>query len=171
MAHDILFVRQIVSILTDPLRLKLVGLLTVQEFSLEELASVSGLGTSRVAQHLRKLEHLGLVELQPAETQVVAQYRLNARAFHLLIASWHASHPSFASDNDIPCDERVFDEREREIIRRYFRGPLLTTIPAGQKHLEVIVRWFAQLFEVGICYQEHEVNQVIQRHYHDYAFF
>ncbi|HLH63953.1 MAG TPA: DUF2087 domain-containing protein [Ktedonobacteraceae bacterium] len=73
--------------------------------------------------------------------------------------------------DEFVVDESIFEAREQEIIRRYFAGTRLITIPAGRKNLEIIVRWFAHLFEVGVCYQETEVNAIIRRHYHDYAFF
>ena len=171
MLQDNLFLQQAVSVLTDESRLKLVGLLSFQAYSLEELASSLGIKVSLVARHLRKLQHLGLVEIRPEKTGSVSHYTLNTESFRRLTTSWYTSQEPLDSGNEIACDESIFEEREREIIRRFFAGTRLTAIPAGRKNLEIIVKWFAQLFEVDVFYQEKEVNEIIQRHYHDYAFF
>ncbi len=171
MPQDNLFLQQTVSVLTDKSRLKLVGLLSFQAYSLEELASSLGIKVSQVARQMRKLQHLNLVEIQPEKTDPVSRYTLNMKSFRLLTASWYSSQEAFSPGDEITCDESIFDEWEREIIRRFFVGRRLTAIPAGRKNLEIIVKWFAHLFEVGVCYQEKEVNEIIQRHYHDYAFF
>ena len=160
------FLQQTVSVLTDESRLKLVGLLLLQAYSLEELASSLGIKVSPVARHLRKLQRLGLVEARPEKTGSLARYTLNMESFRLLITSWYTSQERVS-----PGDESTFEAWEREIIRRFFAGTRLTTIPAGRKNLAIIVKWFAHLFEVDVCYQENEVNAIIQRHYYDYAFF
>lgn len=171
MTQDTLFLQQTVGVLTDRSRLKLLGLLSFQAYSLEELASSLGIKVSQVARHLRKLQHLNLVEIRPEEAGSVSRYTLNTQSMHHLTASWYSSHEHSISCNEISCDESIFDAHECEIIKRFFIGTRLTTIPAGRKNLEIIVRWFAQLFTVDTCYQETEVNEIIQRHYHDYAFF
>ena len=171
MPQDNLFLQQTVGVLTDKSRLKLLGLLSFQAYSLEELASSLGIKVAQVARHLRKLQRLDLVEIRPEKTGSVSRYTLNTQSIHRLTASWYTAQESFVPGDEIACDERIFDAGECEIIRRFFAGTRLTTIPAGRKNLEIIVRWFAQLFEVDTCYQESEVNEIIQRHYHDYAFF
>ena len=174
MPQDNLFLQQTVSVLTDRSRLKLVGLLSFQAYTLEELASSLGIKVSLVARHIRKLQHLGLVDMRSERADSVPHYTLNMESFSLLTASWYnspTSQESLSPGDEIACDESVFDAWECEIIRRFFAGTRLTTIPAGQKNLGIIVKWFAHLFEVGTCYQEKEVNEIIQRHYSDYAFF
>ena len=171
MPQDNLFLQQTVSVLSDKSRLKLVGLLSFQAYSLEELASSLGIKVSLVARHLRKLQRLGLVKIQPEKTGSVARYTLHMESFRHLTTFWYTSQEPLAPGDDVAFDESIFEEWEREIIRRFFLGTRLTTIPAGRKNLEIIVKWFAHLFEAGVCYQEKEVNEIIQRHYHDYAFF
>ena len=171
MVQDNPSLEQTVSVLTNEARLKLVGLLSVQAYSLEELATSLGVKVSLAARHLRKLQHLNLVEIQSGKTGSVSRYTLNMKSFRLLTASWHTSQELLSPNDEIRVDESIFEEWEREVIRRYFVGTRLTTIPAGRKNLEILVKWFAQLFEVDVYYHEREVNEIIQRHYHDYAFF
>lgn len=160
-----------VGVLTDKSRLKLLGLLSFEAYSLEELASSLGIKVAQVARHLRKLQHLDLIEIRHEKPGSVSRYTLNKQSIHRLTASWYISQESLVPGDEIACDERIFATWECEIIRRFFVGTRLTTIPAGRKNLEIVVKWFAQLFEVEKCYQESEVNEIIQRHYHDYAFF
>jgi hypothetical protein len=120
---------------------------------------------------LRKLQRLGLIEVVAEKSGIASRYTLNTKSFRQLIASWHVAQEPAFSEEEIAIDERVFDATEQEILRRFFHSGRLTTIPAGRRQLEVVIKWFAQLFEVGTTYQEKEVNATIQRHYHDYAFF
>lgn len=169
MSQDNLLLQQTVSVLTDKSRLKLVGLLSFQAYTLEELAVLLDKRVSQVARNMRKLQHLGLIETEKVDS--ISRYRLNMRSFCQLKTFWHIYQSSFSEGAEITVDESIFDAREQEIIRRYFVGTRLRAIPAGRKNLEIIVRWFAQLFEVGVSYQEKEVNEIIQHHYSDYAFF
>jgi hypothetical protein len=171
MSQDNLFLQQTVGVLSDTLRLKLVGLLLVQAYSLEELATLLDIKVSLVARHLRKLHHLNLIETQTEKTSIASRYALNMKSFRLLMASWHTEQELLSPSNKLHVDESIFTEEEREVVRRYFAGTRLTTIPAGRKSLEILVKWFAQLFEIDAYYSEKEVNEIIQRHYHDYAFF
>ncbi len=167
MPQDTAFLQQTVRALMHGVRLKLVGLLCLQAYSLEELAMCVELKVSLVARHLRKLQALDLVAWQ-AET---GTYILNIESFSSLIASWYVAREPVAVSEVVTLDGDTFAEWEREVLKRFFVGTRLTAIPAGRKNLEVIVRWFALRFETGIIYQEKEVNQIIQRYYHDYAFF
>ena len=169
MSQDNLLLQQTVSILIDKSRLKLVGLLSFQSYSLEELALLLDRRASQVARHLRKLQRIGLIETEKID--FVSRYTLNMQPFNRLKTSWHTSHASLSTGDEIIVDESIFTVSEQEIIRRFFVGTRLRAIPAGRKQLEIVVRWFAQLFEVGVCYHEKEVNEIIQRHYYDYAFF
>ena len=171
MPEDNLFLQQTVNILTDEVRLKLVGLLSLQAHSLEELASALGIKVPLVARHVRKLQRLGLVEVQSAKNRSASSYTLNMEPFKMLKISWWTSQEPLALRDQMDLDEQAFEEWEREIIRHFFTGTRLTAIPAGRQKLEVIVKWFAHLFEIGVRYQEKEVNAIIQRHYYDYAFF
>ena len=169
MSQDNLLLQQTMSILTDKSRLKLVGLLSFQAYTLEELASMLNKKVSQVARNVRKLQQLGLFETEKIDS--ISRYTLNMRSFCLLKTSWHTSHAPLSTGDEIIVDESIFTVSEQEIIRRFFMGTRLRAIPAGRKQLEIVVRWFAQLFEVGVCYHEKEVNEIIQRHYYDYAFF
>lgn len=171
MAQDLALTPYVVSILMQETRLKLMGLLTLRSYGLEELASLLGVKTSRVLRHLGKLQQLGLVALRPETDGSRFYYMIHIEPFREFQVSWHKSqlHPA-AADASI-LNEPHFEEWERDILKRFFVGTRLKTIPARRKNLNVIVKWFAYRFEMGVTYSEKEVNEIIQRHYDDYAFF
>jgi hypothetical protein len=171
MSNDSLFLQQTMGILTNETRLKILGLVLLHACSLEELALSLEIKVSAVARHLRKLQQLGLIERRPAKIGEPVRYKLDTETFFALKSSWYTVQTALQVRDEIALDEGVFEEWERKIIRQFFTGTQLTAIPAGRKPLAVIVKWFAHLFEVGKSYQEKEVNEIIQRHYYDYAFF
>ena len=172
MPQDLFFVQRTVGILTYEPRLKLLGLLALQAYGLEELASLLGVKASRVLRHLWKLQQLGLVTLRPEKDGSRFYYMLHPEPFRALQAAWHASQEAYpVSADESILNEPHFEEWEREILKRFFAGTRLKVIPAKRKNLAVIVKWFAYRFEVEVVYSEKEVNKMIQRHYDDYAFF
>ncbi len=171
MSDDFLFLQRTMGTLTNETRLKILGLLALHACSLEELALLLEIKVSPVARHIRKLQQLGLIEKRPERTGEAVRYTLNMETFLMLKSSWYTAQTALQERDEIALDEGVFEEWERKIIRQFFMGTQLTAIPAGRKQLAVIVKWFAHLFEVGKSYQEKEVNELIQRHYYDYAFF
>ncbi|HLE90839.1 MAG TPA: metalloregulator ArsR/SmtB family transcription factor, partial [Anaerolineales bacterium] len=64
--------------LADPSRLKIVGLLAQQPYSVEELAALVGLKPSTVSHHLAKLSKVGLVHARTESYYNV--YQLNKDA-------------------------------------------------------------------------------------------
>ncbi|MDQ2714681.1 MAG: DUF2087 domain-containing protein [Chloroflexota bacterium] len=162
--ENTLFLRYVVSILTNKHRLRLLGLLSMQQYSLGDLALLLHMKPSLVLRHVRKLQELGLIEVQFAGTTY--RYRLNENSLQTLQKALLPSAGQVAAISELAAGEE-----EREVLEKFFQGRRLTTIPAGRKNLEIIVRWFAQRFEVGMRYQEDEVNKIIEQHYHDAAFF
>nr|MDQ2903583.1 DUF2087 domain-containing protein [Chloroflexota bacterium] len=162
--ENILFLRSVVDILANKYRLRLLGLLSIQPYSLSDLAVLLALKPSLVLRHVRKLQELELVEVQ-LEGKTYS-CKLNESALKVLQKALQPSAGKVASIDDL-----AVGEEEREVLAKFFVGRRLTTIPAGRKNLEIIVRWFARRFEVGVHYREDEVNKIITQHYHDAAFF
>ena len=171
MPQDLALSQYTVSILMQETRLKLMGLLTLRSYGLEELASLLGVKTSRVLRHLGKLQQVGLVALRPETDGSRFYYMMHEQPFREFQMSWHKSqvHPAAADESIL--NEPHLEGWERQILKRFFVGTRLKAIPAKRKNLTVIVKWFAYRFEMDVTYSEKEVNEIIQRHYHDYAFF
>jgi hypothetical protein len=96
---------------------------------------------------------------------------MQGESFREFQASWHKSQVHPAAADESVLNEPHFEEWERDILKRFFVGTRLKAIPARRKNLTVVVKWFAYRFDMDVTYSEKEVNEIIQRHYHDYAFF
>jgi predicted transcriptional regulator len=150
--------------LADENRLKMIGILAEQEYSVEELAAMLHLKAPTISHHLTKLKELELVEMRPEGNTHV--YRLNAEALRnsskqLLIPEKMASL----------VDDVEGDAWERKVLRDFFDGTQLKEIPASRKKRLVILKWFAHQFAEGVLYKESQVNEIIQRHHIDAAFW
>jgi len=162
--NSTLSLQQVVGILNNTFRLKLVGLLATQGYSLGELSSSLHSKTSLVARHLKKLQQLEIVTLSDGHKQ---RYELNLKALQGFQQSLLASEKNIVS----PLEETILEDEERKVLKSFFTGSRLTTIPAGRDNLAILVQWFARRFIVDRRYQEAEVNEVIEQYYHDAAFF
>lgn len=150
--------------LADENRLKMLGLLANQEYSVDELSTLLNLKPPTVSHHLSKLKALGLVEMQ-AEGNIHF-YRLNTNALN-------ATNKLLLSPERMASlvDDIEGDDWERRVIRDLFDGPRLRVIPMNSKKRAVVLKWFANRFEYGIRYPESEVNEIIKRHHPDWAYW
>lgn len=149
--------------LSDSNRLKIVGLLSRQPYTVEQMAAMLGLGASTVSHHLSKLSDAGLVtatarsyynyyQLKPEKIEQIARLLLAKDTF-----------PAFAND----LDENAHD---RTIVSRYLLPDgRLKTIPSQQKKLHAVLRHILRDFAPGKRYSEREVNQILARYHEDTA--
>jgi hypothetical protein len=149
--------------LADANRLKIVGLLAKQAYTVEQLSAMLGLGASTVSHHLSKLSEAGLVT---ATAQSYYNYyrlengRIETMAKNLLSTSWL---PAMAEN----IDENAFD---RKIVSNYLLPDgHLKTIPSQRKKLEAVLRHIVRDFQAGKRYSEKEVNQILSRYHPDTA--
>jgi hypothetical protein len=148
--------------LADESRLRLVGALTDDECSVEELAARLRLTPPTVSHHLAKLKETGLVRMRRDGTTHL--YRLDADALRAL--SKEVLEPARLSDL---ADEAGADAWERKVLRDFFDGERLREIPAARKKRYVVLRWLAEQFEEGRRHPEREVNELLRRHHPDVA--
>lgn len=149
--------------LADANRLKLVGLLARQPYTVEQLAAILGLGASTVSHHLSKLSEAGLVT---ATAQSYYNYyrletgRVEEMARRLLATE---SLQTVAGDVDVSA----FD---RKIAGDYLLPDgTLKTIPSQRKKLLAILRYIVLDFKPGKRYSEKEVNEILGRYHEDTA--
>ncbi len=151
-------------VLADENRLKILGILANRECSVEQLAAMLHLKAPTVSHHLTKLKELDLVEMRiEGNTHF---YRLNAEALR-------NSNRQLLTPERIATlvDDVEADAWERKVLRDFFEGTQLKEIPASRKKRSVILKWFANQFEYDTLYKEPEVNEIIQRHHSDAAFW
>jgi DNA-binding HxlR family transcriptional regulator len=149
--------------LSDANRLKIIGLLAQQPYSVEELSAMLELRPPTVSHHLKLLSEAGLVsaraesyynlyQLEPGVLEQIA---------HRLAA--HDSLPSMAAEVDLEAyDRKVL----RDVLMTDGR---LKIIPAQRKKREVILRHILKQFEPGVRYTEKQVNDILARFHEDTA--
>jgi len=149
--------------LADPSRLKIVGLLAQQPYSVEELAALVGLNPSTVSHHLAKLSKVGLVHARTESYYNV--YQLNKDALDEKARSLFTKDDLNASIVDV--DLSAYDQK---IVADYTRKDgSLKTIPAQKKKLEAVLRYVVEGFEKGKRYSEKRVNEILKGYHEDTA--
>lgn len=151
------------SALSDANRLKIVGLLAQDDFSVEELAEMLELRPSTVSHHLSKLGKVGLVTARAESYYNV--YHLNTDMLSRMAKTFLAeeSLPALAADVDI-------DAYDNKVIENFTRPDgSLKTIPAQRKKLEAILRYVVREFKTDEDYAEKDVNEILARFHEDTA--
>jgi hypothetical protein len=149
--------------LADANRLKIVGLLAGEEYTVEQLAEILHLRASTVSHHLSRLAMAGLVSAR-AESYYNF-YRLETVELERMARSLLSPEtlPGVASG----IDRSAYDQK---VVADYLLpGGGLKTIPAQRKKLEVLLHHIVQDFESGARYNEKQVNEILSRFHEDTA--
>jgi len=144
-------------------RLKIVGLLAQQSYSVEQLAAMLNLRPSTVSHHLAKLSEAGLVSGRTESYYNV--YELESEALRGIAQS-------LLSNEALPAVAATVDTDAYN--RRVLNGFLLPdgslkSIPAQRKKLEAILRHIAVDIKPGIRYTEKQINDLLSRFHTDTA--
>ena len=146
--------------LADTTRLKIVGLLANQPYSVEQLAAMLDLRPSTVSHHLARLSEAGLVSAR-AESYY-NMYRLETGVLEEM--SRRLLTKEFLPASTAEVDLGAYD---RKVIADYSKPDgRLKTLPAQRKKLEAILRQIVRDFEPGHRYKEKQVNEILE-HYHE----
>ena len=147
----------------DANRLKIVGLLAQQPYSVEELAALLDLKPSTVSHHLAKLAQIGLVSAKTESYYNV--YQLDEKALETKSRNLFSQENLAASVADVDAD--AYDNK---VVKDYVRkGGSLKTIPAQRKKLEAVLRYVVKAFEVNKRYSEKKVNEILSQYHEDTA--
>ena len=149
--------------LADASRLKIVGLLAQQAYTVEQLAAILGLKPSTVSHHLSKLSEVGLVSARAEGYYSVYQLEKTALAASMQRIFSSEQIASVAADVDL-------DAFDRKVVSDYsLPGGRLKTLPAQRKKLEAVLRYVVKSFEPGIRYSEKQINETLSRFHEDTA--
>ena len=147
----------------DANRLKIVGLLAQQPYSVEELAALLNLKPSTVSHHLAKLAQIGLVSAKTESYYNV--YQLDEKELQSKSRGLFSQENLAASVVDVDAD--AYDNK---VIKDYVRKDgSLKTVPAQRKKLEAILRYVVKAFEFNKRYSEKKVNEILSRYHEDTA--
>jgi predicted transcriptional regulator len=148
--------------LADANRLKIVGLLAQQPYSVEQLAAILHLRPSTVSHHLSKLAEVGLVSAKADSYYNVYQLEEETLAKTRLMF--------FQEDLAAVVEGVDLDAYDRQVVENYSTTDgRLKTIPSQRKKLEAILRYVIQAFEPDILYNEKQVNEQLSRFHDDVA--
>lgn len=148
--------------LADANRLRIVGLLAERERSVEELAALLALKPPAVSHHLSKLKEQALVRMRAEGTTHV--YALDTERLHAL------NRAVLQQDQVAALADSVEGTTwERKVLRDFFDGERLKSIPASQNKRLVVLRWLAEQFPLDLRLSERDVNERLQRHHPDFA--
>ena len=150
-------------VFADANRLKIVGLLAQQPYSVEELAALLDLKPSTVSHHLAKLAQIGLVSAKTESYYNV--YQLDEKALETKSRNLFSQENLAASVADVDAD--AYDNK---VVKDYVRKDgSLKTIPAQRKKLEAVLRFIVKAFEVNKRYSEKKVNEILSGYHEDTA--
>ena len=149
--------------LADENRLKIVGLLAQQPYSVEKLAEALGLSVSTTSHHLASLAKAGLVS-----ARVDGHYYIYSLQTEVL----KSMSRTLLQDENLPklsegLGEDVF---ARKVLAAFLdEEGRITAIPVQEKKFIVLLQYVLKAFEPGRRYPEKEVNEILKRFNEDTA--
>jgi len=148
--------------LADANRLKIVGLLAQQPYSVEQLAAILRLRPSTVSHHLSKLAEVGLVSAKADSYYNVYQLEEETLQKTRLMFS--------QQDLAAVVEDVDLDAYDRKVVEDYsLPDGHLKTIPAQRKKLEAVLGYVVKAFEPNVRYSEEQVNEILLRFHDDTA--
>jgi hypothetical protein len=149
--------------LADGNRLRLLGLLSRQPHSVEELAAILRLRPSTVSHHLGRLIEAELVQARAEGYYSV--YALTPGAIEPRARRWLGRRA--LRNRTAGLDLDAYDTSVvREVTRPDGR---LKTLPAQPRKLQAVLRHLARSFHPGRAYREAQVNRILRRFHADAA--
>ena len=149
--------------LSDANRLKILGLLAQESYSVEELAELLALRPSTVSHHLARLAEVGLVTARP-----VSYYNV----YNLETGALEAMARRLLSEDALPAmaENINLDAYDQKVIKDYsMTDGRLKDIPSQRKKRDAVLRHIVKSFEPDVTYTEKEVNGILSRFHPDTA--
>ena len=162
MHQDVLQLLNFFKVMADESRLRMIGLLSHQEYSVDELAALLKIKAPTISHHLARLKEMDLVEMRVEGNSHV--YALKTSTLTALSRSLLTRERMATLVDDLDPGEW-----ERKVLRDFLEGERLKEIPASRKKREVILRWLATHFLPNTRYPEREVNRILGQHHPDFA--
>lgn len=147
-----------VKAVTDPQRLRIIGLLSQASASRKEIAERLQLSVKD------SLTHLGLLEFVGAITQTDGVYTLNKDKLAVLAKEKLAEvRPSYVPPAHL-------DQKSKKVLKAHLNADgSIKQVPLQPAKLRVILDYLIPFFEFGKSYTEKEVNTLLRRFNEDTA--
>jgi hypothetical protein len=148
---------EVVRMLADSDRLRVVAALVLDGSTVDEVAATTGLDVRRAGRALARLADAGLVEGDD-------------QGWRLREEELGATARAGVADTTGPGDEHGDEPPEvARVLRAFVRHGHLLSIPAARSKRRVLLDRLAQDFEPGVRYPEAEVNATLGRWHSDTA--
>ena len=149
--------------LADANRLRIIGLLAGQPYSVEELAALLELRASTVSHHLSRLSEAGLVSARADGYYSV--YQLQTDTLHAM------ARRLLADENldDLAAGVDLDAYNQRVLGNFVGADGRLRAIPAQRKKRIVVLRFVMKSFQTDRRYSEAQVNEILARFHADTA--
>jgi hypothetical protein len=142
--------------LSDPARLRILGLLAEHPHAGHELADRLALSPPTISHHMRRLVAARLVDVEPDAQSRIYSLRIEViRELSGSVLGDDATRPTSEEDN--------------AVLRAFFDGPRLRQIPASRKKRVIVLRRLLERFAPGKSYPESEVNDLLHEAHEDVA--
>ncbi len=149
-------------VLSDPVRLRIVGLLAEERRCGRELASALRLGAPTVSHHLRLLREAGLVRVQREPPYSWLELDLGRLRETLRELARPETVQQLADGPDLPAERR-------RVLRSFFEGRTLKAIPAQRRKKEIVFEEILRRLPRRVEYGEQELSRFIEAIHPDYA--
>ena len=148
--------------LANESRLKILGILSTRECSVEELATFLKLTEPTVSHHLSRLKEVELVEMDVEGNTHL--YRFNSKGLRKVNKDAFTLRNMAAFAGDVE-----FESWENKVLKNFMVGDRIKDLPASRKKRLVVLQWLLEKFQRGKNYPEKEVNEIIKDYHPDYA--
>lgn len=146
---------ELLRLVVDPTRLAVLGASVSGPIDVEALATALEEDRARVVRAVGVLRQAGLLD---------ESMRLVRSELIRIAADLPQDEP--AADGIV---EGPWSVEEADVLRRFFTGGRLQSIPAPRGKRLIVLERLVQQFEPGVRYPEREVNAVLQVFHEDYA--
>lgn len=153
---------RLLKVIADETRLRILGALATQRLTGKDLAEFLALTPATISHHMRKLVDAGIVI---AESDAQRQwYQLNSD----LLRSTR-SVPLNVPQSPEPAPQDDNEAFRAKVIRDFFRGDALKTIPSQRKRRLIVLQHLMVRFDPDRTYTEREINDLLRSAHEDVA--
>lgn len=149
--------------LADENRLKIIGLLSQEAHTVEQIAALLNIGVSTTSHHLARLSKAGLVEVRTDGHYYFYSLRVDVLREMSQRLLKDEALPGLSAEVDL-------DAYDRKVLKTFTdEEGRITAFPVQEKKYLVLLRYVLQAFEPGKRYTEKQVNEILSRYNEDTA--
>ena len=141
--------------LSDANRLKIIGLLAAKSYSVEQIASMLGIGVSTASHHLSRLSEANLVTAR-AEGHYY-YYSLRTEVLKTMTEN------ILKSENLSRLSETAnLDAVDQKVLNSFLdKDGKIKSFPSQAKKFAIVLRYVVKAFDKDVHYSEKEVNEIL----------